>query len=132
MITNFGYKVKPTETPWAQVCCFSLLPALLLVVVIFRPTAGGRPLGAAVLLGLLQELVQTERILLKLNGSLPPLPMICTRELFVRNKPDGKQNHHYGNFFNQFGGHNFYVSQTSCVLHSDTERCRHPNIPRGQ
>lgn len=82
----------------ASTCCFLLLPALLLVVVILWSTAGGRPLGAAVLLGLLQELVQAEGILLKLNGSLSPLPMICTWELFVWNKSDRKQDHHYGQF----------------------------------
>lgn len=67
----------------------SLLPALLVVVVVLWAAAGGRPLGAAVLLGLLQELVQTEGILLKLDWPFPPLPVVGTWELFVWNKPDG-------------------------------------------
>lgn len=66
----------------------SLLPSFLVVVVVLWAAAGGRPLGAAVLLGLLQELVQTERILLKLNWPFTPLPMICTWELLVWNKPN--------------------------------------------
>ncbi|KAF3849602.1 hypothetical protein F7725_019321 [Dissostichus mawsoni] len=62
----------------------SLLPALLVVVVVLRAAAAavGRPLGAAVMLGLLQELVQTEGILLKLNGAIPLLPVVGTGELF--------------------------------------------------
>lgn len=65
----------------------SLLPAFLVVVVVLWAAAGGGPLGAAVLLGLLQELVQTERILFKLDRSIPPLPMVDTRELFPWSKP---------------------------------------------
>lgn len=56
----------------------SLLPAFLVVVVVLGAAAGGWPLGAAVLLGLLQELVQTEGILLKLNRPFSPLPMVGT------------------------------------------------------
>lgn len=64
------------------------------------------------LLGLLQELVQTEGILLKLNGSLSSLPMICTRELFVWNKPDGvgqkkAEESSWRVFLNRFGGLTF-------------------------
>lgn len=69
----------------------SLLPAFLVMVVVFWAAAGGGPLGAAVLLGLLQELVQTEGILLKLNWTFPLLPVIGTWEFFVWNKPDGGQ-----------------------------------------
>lgn len=56
----------------------SLLPTFLVMVVVLGAAAGGRPLGAAVLLGLLQELVQTEGILLKLNWPFSPLPMVGT------------------------------------------------------
>lgn len=70
----------------------SLLPALLVVVVVFGAAARRGPLGAAVLLGLLQELVQTEGVVLKLNGPLPPLAVVGTQEVFVRDKPDGRAN----------------------------------------
>lgn len=56
----------------------SLLPALLLVVVVLGAAAGGRSLGAAVLFSLLQELVQTEGILLKLHRPFSPLPVVGT------------------------------------------------------
>lgn len=70
----------------------SLLPAFLVVVVVFGAGAGGRPLGAAaVLLGLLQELVQTEGILLELDRPVSPLPVLGPRELFVRSKPEHRQ-----------------------------------------
>lgn len=69
----------------------SLLPALLVMVVVLWAPAGGGPLGAAVLLGLLQELVQTERILFELDRPFSSLPVVGTWELFVRNKPEGKQ-----------------------------------------
>lgn len=97
---------------WTRVWHFSLLPALLLVVIILWSTAVGRPLGATVLLGLLQELVQTKGILLKLNGSLSSLPMICTWELFVWNKPDGvgqkkTGESSWGDCLNRFGGLTF-------------------------
>lgn len=74
---NMSFTLTWWAALWTRACCSSLLPALLLVVVIFGAAAGGRPLGAAVLLGLLQELVQTEGILLKLDGPLSPLPMVC-------------------------------------------------------
>lgn len=65
----------------------SLLPAFLVVVVVLWAAAGGGPLGAAVLLGVLQELVQTERILVKLDRSIAPLPMVGAWELFPWSKP---------------------------------------------
>lgn len=67
---------------------FSLLPAFLVVVVVLGAVAGGRPLGAAVLLRLLQELVQTEGILLELHRPFSPLPVVGTRELLVWSKSD--------------------------------------------
>lgn len=69
--------------------CRLLLPALFVVVVVFGAAAGGGPLGAAVLLGLLQELVQTEGILFKLNGPLSPLAMVCTQKVFIWDEPNG-------------------------------------------
>lgn len=67
----------------------SLLPALFVVVVVFGAAARRGPLGAAVLLGLLQELVETEGILFKLNGPLPPLAVVGTQEVFVWDEPNG-------------------------------------------
>lgn len=69
----------------------SLLPALLVVVVILGAVASGWPLRAAVLLGLLQEFIQTEGILLKLNRSFAPLPVVGAWELFVWGKPESGQ-----------------------------------------
>lgn len=69
----------------------SLLPALLVVVVILGAVASGWPLRAAVLLGLLQKFIQTEGILLKLNRSIAPLPVVGAWELFVWGKPESGQ-----------------------------------------
>lgn len=69
----------------------SLLPALLVVVVILGAVASGWPLRAAVLLGLLQKFIQTEGILLKLNRSFAPLPVVGAGELFVWGKPESGQ-----------------------------------------
>lgn len=69
----------------------SLLPALLVVVVILGAVASGWPLRAAVLLGLLQKFIQTEGILLKLNRSFAPLPVVGAWELFVWGKPESGQ-----------------------------------------
>lgn len=66
----------------------SLLSALFVVVVVFGAAARRGSLGAAVLLGLLQELVEPEGILLKLNGPLPPLPVVGTQEVFVWDEPN--------------------------------------------
>lgn len=65
----------------------SLLPAFLVVVVVLGASTGGGSLGAAMLLRLLQELVQTERILLKLDWAVTTRTVVRTRELTVRNKP---------------------------------------------
>lgn len=59
------------------------------MVVVFGTAARRGPLGAAVLLGLLQELVETEGILFKLNGPLPPLAVVGTQEVFVWDEPNG-------------------------------------------
>lgn len=72
----------------ASIRC-SLLSALFVVVVVFGAAARRGPLGAAVLLGLLQELVETEGILFKLNGPLPPLAVVGTQEVFVWDEPNG-------------------------------------------
>lgn len=69
----------------------SLLPALLVVVVVFGAAAGRGPLGAAVLLGFLQELVETEGVVFKLNRPLPPLAVVGTQEVFVWDKPDVRE-----------------------------------------
>lgn len=70
----------------------SLLSPFLVMVVVLWPATGRGPFRAAVLLGLLQELVQTEGILFKLDWSFPSLTMISTWELFSWNKSDGKKN----------------------------------------
>lgn len=85
---------SPSSNMLAAAVCSrsrSLLPAFLVVVVILWSAAGGWPLGAAVVLGLLQELVQTEGILFKLDWPFPPLTVVGTWELFVWNKPGGRQ-----------------------------------------
>lgn len=69
----------------------SLLSALLVVVVILGAVASGWPLRATVLLGLLQKFIQTEGILLKLNRSFAPLPVVGAWKLFVRGKPESRQ-----------------------------------------
>lgn len=77
---------------WSEVS--SLLPAFLVMVVVLGAVAGGRPLGAAVLFGLFQELVQTEGIFLELHRPFPSLPMVGSRELLVwskSNKTKGKK-----------------------------------------
>lgn len=56
------------------------------MVVVFWAATGGRPLGAAVLFGLFQELVQTEGILFKLNWSFPSVSVVSASEVFVGNK----------------------------------------------
>ena len=60
------------------------------MVVVLGAAAGGGPLGAAMLLGLLQELVQTERVLLKLHRAVTARPVVGTGELTVWNKPGGR------------------------------------------
>lgn len=92
----------------------SLLPAFLVVVVVLWAAAGRRPLGAAVLLSLLQELVQTEGILLKLNGPFPPLPMICTWELLVWNKPNVGQEKKKKNYYGVQQIHSWFVLLVFC------------------
>lgn len=61
------------------------------MVVILGAVASGWPLRAAVLLGLLQKFIQTEGILLKLNRSFAPLPVVGAGELFVWGKPESGQ-----------------------------------------
>lgn len=43
------------------------------------------------LLGLLQELVKTKGVVFKLNGPLPPLAVVGTQEVFIRDKPNGRR-----------------------------------------
>lgn len=83
----------------------SLLPALLVVVVVFGAAARRGSLGAAVLLGLLQELVETEGVVFKLDGPLPPLAMVGTQEVFVWDEPDGRGNKRI-QFSDSGNGHN--------------------------
>lgn len=56
----------------------SLLPAFLLMVVVLGAPTSGCPFGASVLFGFLQELIQTERILLKLHRPIPAGAMVST------------------------------------------------------